>query len=375
MVGSKDEIMSKTQVAIIGGGLAGLNAARLLHRAGVDFLVLEGRDRLGGRIHTVDENGRPSEDGFDLGASWVWPEAQPGVAALVRELGLTLTPQHSEGDVVFHRMSREAPQRFRRSGAMPTDLSMRLVGGTGALISALARDLRPNRIRLGERVTEMLLLDDVVRLTVVHPDGGTGVVTADHVIAALPPRLLEATVAFTPALDEATVRRWCETPTWMAPHAKFFAFYDRPFWREAGLSGTAQSLVGPLPEIHDATTTSGQAALMGFLGVGAGQRVAIGEVALTEACLDQMARLFGEEARHPRRTLIADWASEDLTTTLRDLGDGGHPVAGGEDWVTGPWQRRLTLAGSETSPADPGYVNGAIEAAQRAVEATLERAR
>ena len=47
--------ISQTQVAIIGGGLAGLPAAHLLHRAGVSFQLFEARDRLGGRILTVFE--------------------------------------------------------------------------------------------------------------------------------------------------------------------------------------------------------------------------------------------------------------------------------------------------------------------------------
>lgn len=95
------------------------------------------RGRLGGRIRTTDEAGRPSDDGFDLGASWIWPAAQPAVAALVEEPGLAPIPQYDEGDVVFHRMSREAPQRFLRAGDPPADPSMRVVGGTGALVSAL----------------------------------------------------------------------------------------------------------------------------------------------------------------------------------------------------------------------------------------------
>lgn len=122
--------MSKrVKVALIGGGLAGLVAARLLRKAGLGILLIEARDRLGGRIRTTDEPGRPSADGFDPGASWVWPEAQPGVAALAQELGLALMPQYGEGDVVFHRMSREAPQRFRRAGDAPRDPSMRVVWG------------------------------------------------------------------------------------------------------------------------------------------------------------------------------------------------------------------------------------------------------
>jgi hypothetical protein len=56
---------------------------------------------------------------------------------------------------------------------------------------------------------------------------------------------------------------------------------------EPGLSGTAQSTVGPMPDMHDATTASGRAALFGFAGVGADPRASLGEEALTRACLDQ----------------------------------------------------------------------------------------
>ena len=37
----------------------------------------------------------------------------------------------------------------------------------------------------------------------------------------------------------------------MAPHAKFFAIYNQPFWRASGLSGTAQSMVGPMVEYFE----------------------------------------------------------------------------------------------------------------------------
>ena len=81
---------------------------------------------------------------------------------------------------------------------------------------------------------------------------------------------MSALTANEPALSP---KSWQETATWMAPPAKFFAVYDRPFWRKAGLSGTAQSFVGPLGEIHDATTASGKAALFGFPSIGADARV------------------------------------------------------------------------------------------------------
>lgn len=365
--------MTKTQVAIIGGGLAGLNAARLLHRAGVDFLLLEARNGPGGRILSVNEEGAPDEDGFDLGPSWFWPDRQPALGALVRELRLESFSQNAEGDVVFERMSREAPHRL--SGLRQDQQSLRLAGGSGSLIRALVRDLPQERLRFGVRVTKMRLVDEGIELTGQRADGQEEITTAAEVIAAVPPRLLAATVRFEPAPERETLRLWQDTPTWMAPHAKFFAIYDRPFWREAGFSGTAQSFVGPLAEIHDATTQSGRAALFGFLGVGAHQRAEIGEEALTQACLGQLARLFGPEAASPQATLLKDWAADPLTATTEDVTATAHLPGAERAWVAGPWQERLQLAGSEVSATEAGFLAGAVEASARAVEVARERLR
>ncbi|MBW3655936.1 MAG: FAD-dependent oxidoreductase [Gemmatimonadetes bacterium] len=361
--------MMRTQVAIVGGGLGGLYAARLLHAAKVEFVLIDARDRLGGRILTVDETGQPAEDGFDLGPSWYWPRMQPALAALVAELRLPTFEQHGDGDVVFDRMSRETPQRFRP--VAQDQQSFRLVGGTGALVRALARDLPREQLLLSARVTAMALGGAGVELAIRRADGAEEKLVAGHVIAAIPPRLLEATVSFTPGQEMSTARRWRDTPTWMAPHAKFFALYDRPFWRDAGLSGTAQSLVGPMAEMHDATTASGGAALFGFLGVGAEQRAALGDEALTRACLGQFARVFGADARTPRATLFKDWAADPRTATAADCSAGGHLAPDTAPWVAGPWKEHLALAGSETSPIEPGYLAGAVVAAARAVAETL----
>ena len=75
-------------VAVVGAGLAGLVAARDLLAAGLSVLVLEARDRIGGRLsnHTL-ANGAVVE----VGGQWVGP-TQERVLALAEELGLGLFP-------------------------------------------------------------------------------------------------------------------------------------------------------------------------------------------------------------------------------------------------------------------------------------------
>lgn len=60
------------KVVVIGAGFAGLTAARELQTAGIDYVVLEATNRIGGRAYTEERMGRPLE----LGATWVhWFQA------------------------------------------------------------------------------------------------------------------------------------------------------------------------------------------------------------------------------------------------------------------------------------------------------------
>ena len=79
-------------VVVVGAGLAGLTAARELSRSGFDVVVLEGRDRVGGRTNSAMLAGIP----VDLGASFVGP-TQDAVLKLAADLGCDTTPTFNDG--------------------------------------------------------------------------------------------------------------------------------------------------------------------------------------------------------------------------------------------------------------------------------------
>ncbi|HUY76664.1 MAG TPA: FAD-dependent oxidoreductase, partial [Ktedonobacterales bacterium] len=102
----------RAEVVVVGAGFAGLAAARALVAAGVDALVLEARDRVGGRIYT-----RPASDGtpLDLGGQWVGP-SQRRILALAQAVGVETFTTYDTGDNVQY----QAGERHIYSGAVPT---------------------------------------------------------------------------------------------------------------------------------------------------------------------------------------------------------------------------------------------------------------
>jgi len=82
----------KTEVVIVGAGFAGLAAARSLVTQGKKVVVLEARDRVGGRVKGGKLAGHP----VDVGGMWAGP-GQTRVLQLIKEYGLHLVPQFEDG--------------------------------------------------------------------------------------------------------------------------------------------------------------------------------------------------------------------------------------------------------------------------------------
>src|SRR5918998_955360 len=84
----------EADVAVVGAGFAGVTAARELKKEGLSTVVLEARDRVGGRV--LNE---PIGDGkvVEVGGQWVGP-GQDRLYALAREVGVDTYPTHSQGE-------------------------------------------------------------------------------------------------------------------------------------------------------------------------------------------------------------------------------------------------------------------------------------
>ncbi|WP_201624572.1 flavin monoamine oxidase family protein [Psychrobacter immobilis] len=370
--------MQTVSVAIIGGGLSGLYAAYLLEKKGVDYVLLEARPTLGGRIVTAratDPNTAQITDstsGFDLGPSWFWPEYQQQLARLIDELQLESFAQFEEGDMLVERSPNEPAMRTHGYKSAPP--SMRLKGGMATLIDALYQRLDATRILTNQKVRQLHNTGHYIEITSEDESGQVAVYQtqqwqAQHVLLALPPRLAEESITFEPALPTNLMTQWRGTATWMAPHAKYLAVYDNPFWQQQGLSGSARSGQGPMVEIHDASVVDGNGALFGFIGVPAAARQTVSADVLKQHCREQLVRLFGAQAESPQAEYLKDWAQEPFTATSADANsDGQHATAPISKALSGIWANSLSGIGSEWSAQFPGYLAGAIDAASIGVK-------
>jgi len=130
----------EADVAIVGAGLAGLVAARQLAAAGTRPLVVEARDRVGGRLLN-EEIG----DGkvVEVGGQWIGP-TQDRIAALAAAVGVATFPTYDEGRHVVEMDSRRAT-----FGGSFTDASLALIRDLSRAISPLALiDFEQARVRL-----------------------------------------------------------------------------------------------------------------------------------------------------------------------------------------------------------------------------------
>ncbi|RWG82176.1 flavin monoamine oxidase family protein [Mesorhizobium sp.] len=407
----------RTDVAIVGAGFTGLSAALELKRAGVDFLVLEARDRVGGRVEGM-RNGLGEL--IDSGGQFLCQD-MPELMALAKARGKTFVETYVDGEFITHpSMSAEDAERtYRMAMAIrermnriepddpwiagltvaawlerqtdPVDAKAafrsmieglwclalekvplwylidndrRITNETFELqyflretMQSLADDLAgdlTDRLRLSEPVTRIEHGPDGVRLTTAG-----GVVQARAVLLALPPATA-AKLDFVPALQAELAKA---LSVWESGAViKILVRYARPFWRVRELSGMVMWRDMPGLFACDASKDAEHAALVVFIGGPLAQHCR--KLAAAALRAEVTAKLV--DALGPDAADILDFNQRDWTDDRWSGGAYSDLIVD----VTARHAERTILAGappvyfasSEVSPSFPAYVEGAIVA-------------
>lgn len=444
-------------VVVIGAGAAGLTAANDLRKAGLSVVVLEARERVGGRLWTDVIDGAMLE----LGGQWVSPD-QEALTDTVADLGLSTFSRYREGDSVYvgpdgvarrftgemfpvspeteatideitarldamvaeidpdkpwehpkaegwDKVSWDAWLRaqtdddeavrnlaFATGSAMltkPTHTfsllqSLLMAASAGSYSHLVDADFILDKRVVGglqqvpellaERLGDDVLLNQPVRTLRWGDDGVTAVadgvtVRARFAILALAP-VLYSRISFEPPLPR--LQHQMHQHISMGFVIKVHAVYDRPFWREQGLSGTAFSPYELSHEAYDNTNHGDErGTLVGFVSdQNADDLFRVSAEERKERILESLSHYYGPEAKTPIVYYESDWGTEEWTrgayAASFDLGGLNRYGADLREPV-GP----IHLACSDMAGAGYQHVDGAIRQGHRAADEILDRVR
>jgi monoamine oxidase len=325
--------MQKKHLTIVGAGISGLYLAYLLQED-FEITILEARERVGGRIFSLD--------GHDMGPSWIWPH-HTNVLELIENLGLKLFRQYTKGYALYD--TKDKVEIFNAPASSP---SFRVEGTLSQLVETLHQNLKNVKIYYGHVVESIEVEANSVSIKTSKKS-----YESDAVVVTLPPRLA-ANLRFTPKLPSHLDEKMKQMQTWMGNSAKCVVEFKTPFWRDRGLSGFAFSHVGPLGEIHDASTAN-KPALFGFVNLNAEMQHFETNVRA------QMKRLFKIEDSEIVKIYLVDWKREVFSSVKEDASSrGAHPQYGID---MSSYSQRVYFGATEFSYEEGGYIEGAIRQA------------
>ena len=337
---------------IVGAGLSGLLVAYLLGKKNINTTILEASSRVGGRIQTMHgQLGTPLE----LGATW-FSDMHPNLLALIAELELLKYPQFSAGKSLFQTKSFEPPQEFFVPAS--ENPSYRLVGGTQRLTDTLLQNIVNTVIKLNTKVVSVQEVGDELAIETATGEK----IKATKVILCLPPQLAASLIQFSPALPENITEILPTVQTWMAGSIKFVLEYDKNFWRTKGYSGMLYSHAGIVAEMYDHTNFEENK--FGFTGFLNGGAASYSQEVRKELVLKQLTTLLGKEIANPVSYTDKVWNDEFVLygnqIIHRPHQNNGHPLL-----HQAYMNNKLLFCGTETATEFPGYMEGAVNAAQR----------
>jgi monoamine oxidase len=404
---------SEVDVAIIGAGAAGLGAARALENSGLSILVLEARDRVGGRGHTIMATPAIT---FDLGCGWLHSADRNSFVAIAERLNFEIDktrppwreqsfdagfPLAERIDFMraldaFYDRAEEAAETARDSAASAyleagnrwnpmidalstyingseldqvsnldmnayedSEINWRVRRGYGALMAAYGAALP---LALNTQVT---LIDHSG--TRVRIETSNGTLSAGKVIVTVPTNLIaEETIRFHPALP-GKVNAARGLPLGLADKVMLALDEPEALPKDGNLRGaTMRTAMG---SFH--LRPFGQPCIEGYFGGRFARELEdAGEGALAAQSINEIAALLGNDYRRKLKPLAESrWAHDPFARGSYSHALPGH--AGDRAVLAAPVDGRLFFAGEATSPNFFSTAHGARDSGERAAQEVM----
>ena len=404
---------SSVDVAIIGAGAAGLGAAHALRSSSLSVIVLEARNRLGGRAWTVQAS---PEVTFDVGCGWLHSADRNSFVAIAQNLGFEVNrdlppwrerafgnafPKEQRDDFMramdaFYQRLWQAAQRAEDEPASrslepgnrwnpmidaistyingcelkdmstldwdayeDTELNWRIRRGYGALVAAYGA---PCPVALDCNVTRVDHSGQRIRL-----ETSLGTLTTDKVIVTVPTNLIaDEAIRFSPPLP-SKVSAAASLPLGVDDKVTLALDDAEAFPSEGNLRGATMRTEMGTYHIRP----FGQPCIEGFFGGSFARMLEdAGEGAIAAHSIDEIAGFLGNDIRRKLTPLYESrWAHDPFARGSYSHALPGH--AGDRAVLAAPVDGRLFFAGEATSPNFFTTAHGARDSGERAAGEVL----
>lgn len=409
------------KVVVIGAGISGLIAAAALDDDGREVIVLEARDRPGGRTWTAEVAGAP----VDLGGAWIHgPRGNP-IALLLEGLQQTWTDDAPEPGpfidytgAAYSRAEQRRAMRFAEQMLASADWLPEELGVDDLTVADAAAHLLGDEEGLSRRIREFMAQELFTALDIggsaddasligawygeefpggdAVPDGGygrlvdllaegldvrlsepvteidwseetirittpAGTYETTHVIITLPLGVLQSgDVTFTPPLPDD--KQAAIDALAMGSLEKVILRFDEQFWLEDGQTFTfLDAEPGRFPSCTDFTAHAGAPTLACFTGGTFSQesREDLTEAEIVAGTLENLAAALGRDVPEPVGFAVTDWHSDPFSQGSYSY----LPIGSSTSAFTAmaaPVDGRLLFAGEHTAEDYYQTVHGAL---------------